>query len=241
MKPLTIYIAGPMRGIPFYNFPAFDAARDMLYCIHPGATILSPADMDREAKFDAMKCPADTDWNAIPPRFDFLECVRRDLDAVRSCTMIYMLAGWEKSSGARAEKAVAEWMGATIIYEIPFVTSTELIVVDPNTGARKGSKIERFDLIPADILLELAAHFGQGAQKYEDRNWQKGYRWGLSFAAAMRHAWQFWNGEDRDQQTNSKHVVAAAWHLLALAWFMDHHRQGDDRKLLPTVTRCDTV
>ena len=35
---MRLYIAGPMRGIPLWNFPAFDAARDML--IKEGARVL---------------------------------------------------------------------------------------------------------------------------------------------------------------------------------------------------------
>lgn len=97
------------------------------------------------------------------------------------------------------------------------------------TGGEKGSKPGRFDLIPARPLFELAEHFGRGSEKYEDRNWERGYRWSLSFAALMRHAWQFWGGEDMDPETGSKHMVAVAWHALALAEFMDTHPEFDDR------------
>ena len=107
--------------------------------------------------------------------------------------------------------------------------SGEVRVVNEKTGGAKCSKLARFDLIPAQPLWELAEHFGKGSLKYEDRNWQKGYKWHLSFAAAMRHAWAFWNGEDIDEETGSKHVIAAAWHFLALAEFMEKHTDLDDR------------
>lgn len=121
---------------------------------------------------------------------------------------------------------------------------TEVMNVDPDTGARKASKKARFDLVPAEALWELAEHFGVGALKYDDHNWRKGYNWSKSYQAMMRHASQFWAGEDYDdhssecpedcvEHTGSKHVVAAAWHALILAVFMDENRSKDDR---PTTT-----
>ena len=38
----TIYIAGPMSGIPYFNFPAFDTAKAFL--ILQGWDVVSPAD-----------------------------------------------------------------------------------------------------------------------------------------------------------------------------------------------------
>jgi hypothetical protein len=105
----------------------------------------------------------------------------------------------------------------------------ETRVVNATTGAEKGSKVERFDLVPTGPLTELAAHFGIGATKYADRNWERGYDWSLSYAAAMRHLTQFWNGEDMDGEMGSKHVIAAAWHLIALAEFMETHPELDNR------------
>jgi glutamine cyclotransferase len=67
------------------------------------------------------------------------------------------------------------------------VHHTETRVVDPLTGGEKGSKIERFDLIPEEMETGLARHYGEGAKKYADRNWEKGYKWGLSYAALRRH------------------------------------------------------
>ncbi|MHB1846903.1 MAG: DUF4406 domain-containing protein, partial [Deltaproteobacteria bacterium] len=40
-------MAGPMRGLPDYNFSAFDAARDFLAGL--GHDVVSPADIDRLA------------------------------------------------------------------------------------------------------------------------------------------------------------------------------------------------
>ena len=49
-KPLTVYVAGPMRGKKFFNFPAFDDAKEDLES--QGFSVISPADLDRAVGFD---------------------------------------------------------------------------------------------------------------------------------------------------------------------------------------------
>ena len=102
-------------------------------------------------------------------------------------------------------------------------------MVDPNTGAQKGRKEERFDLIPPAALRTLARVYGRGSVKYADRNWEKGYDWSLSFGAMQRHAWAFWDGEDIDQDSGLPHLAAVAWHALALLTYMETHPEKDDR------------
>ena len=94
--------------------------------------------------------------------------------------------------------------------------SGEVRVVDPTTGAEKGMKLARFSLIPPGFVWALAEHYGQGAKKYADRNWEKGYKWSLSVDASQRHLHQWLQGEDNDQETGSSHLFAATWHLRAL-------------------------
>jgi hypothetical protein len=111
----------------------------------------------------------------------------------------------------------------------------ETLVVNPITGAAKNQKLARYDLIPVGPLNELAEHYGKGAYKYTtdtrsgDRNWEGGYEWSLSYAALCRHLFAFWDREDLDQETGSKHIIAVAWHAFALAEFMDKHKEMDNR------------
>lgn len=107
--------------------------------------------------------------------------------------------------------------------------SEEVRVVNEKTGGAKGSKDERFDLIPYEALAEIARVYGMGAKKYDPHNWRKGYDWGLSYAAMMRHATQFWQGEDLDQESGLPHMAHAAWHCLTLLTFMKEHQGLDDR------------
>ena len=105
---MTIYIAGPMRGYPLFNFPAFDEARDRLRAL--GYQVISPADLDRMAGFDP-ECGAE-----FGPE-EMAECVRRDVDAIIASQVVVLLPGWKESRGARAEKAIAEWMSKGV-YEL---------------------------------------------------------------------------------------------------------------------------
>lgn len=102
--------------------------------------------------------------------------------------------------------------------------------VTSETGGSKGQKPQRYDLIPPGPLDKLAELYGIGAAKYgENRNWERGYDWSLSFAALQRHAWAFWSGEDNDTETGLPHMASVAFHALALIEFMDTHRDYDNR------------
>lgn len=105
--------------------------------------------------------------------------------------------------------------------------------MDPETGGMKGSKVARFDMIPTDVLWELACHYGAGEVKYPaptpgTANWQLGYNWSLSYAALLRHLVQWAEGEDNDEETGSPHLVAVIWHAFCLRWFAKHGKGRDD-------------
>ena len=116
-KRPVVYIAGPMRGVPHFNFPAFDAAKS--YLIGLGYEVWSPADFDRELDgFDPYKAEYETAEGCadFPKTMDFDDVVLRDLTAVTLCDAIALLPGWEKSKGAVAEIAVAHWMGKPVMH-----------------------------------------------------------------------------------------------------------------------------
>lgn len=239
---MSVYIAGPMRGIPEFNFPAFHAAaakwRDK------GFTVISPAEHDIDGGFDPVGMTGDEDLSGVG--FDLTAALLWDLQQVAAVDGIVLLRGWAKSSGTRAEIATAAALGKWAIEDefggepiaakamlavadTPTKGSGEVRVTNATTGAQKGSKLARFDLIPSAPLTALAEHYGRGAEKYAARNWEGGVDWSLSFAALQRHAWAFWGGEDIDAETGSPHVVSVAWHALALAEFMATHPELDDR------------
>lgn len=106
-----------------------------------------------------------------------------------------------------------------------------------SSGGEKGSKGERFDLIPVEPLAALSSHYGIGSLKYDDDNWRKGYDWKYSYAALQRHANAWWGGEEwtvevfvnretgEEIQVTINHMVAVAWHAFALYWFSIYKRE----------------
>ena len=108
------YLTGPMRGIPYYNFPEFDAVAKAARA--HGWGVVSPTEMDREAGIDPVADPnsvekaheADPDLNRT--------LARRDVDTILALEPsqgggLILLPGWTKSTGARAEVALALWLG----------------------------------------------------------------------------------------------------------------------------------
>jgi len=112
MNKDRIYIAGPMRHKEFYNFPAFFAAEDLLE--KRGWEVVNPAAIDLDNGIDPMAFPEDHDWDREPDGVDINGIIVRDVAGVISCDAIYLLPGWENSTGAKAELAIAKWAGLDI-------------------------------------------------------------------------------------------------------------------------------
>lgn len=128
---MRTYIAGPMRGLIAFNFPAFDDARDRAKAI--GLEPISPADLDRASGFDET---SHTEVDITPDMMR--EWARRDLDALQTCDAIALLPGWERSTGATAELAVAKWLGLKVLDARTFEP------LDPNI-LREAERITRGD------------------------------------------------------------------------------------------------
>ena len=111
----TVYVAGPMRNYPNYNFPAFFAAQEKLEA--EGWKVINPAQIDIDHGFKLEDLKDNHDFANEPPETHLFDIVKRDILALIDCTAIYLLKGWENSQGATAEKAVAEWLGMKVIYE----------------------------------------------------------------------------------------------------------------------------
>ena len=103
----AIYVAGPMRGYPEYNFPAFHRASTKLRS--EGWLVRSPAEADLEQ--DGFDCKTGSNIRTMR------HYLKRDTDMILHCDAIYMLRGWENSKGATLEKLMAEYIGAEVLYE----------------------------------------------------------------------------------------------------------------------------
>ena len=85
---MITYIAGPMTGIPEFNYPAFNAVAAEL-----------------RAKGIDVRNPAENDGGGADKSWDFY--IRLALKQLLECDEILMLPGWRNSRGARLEWTVA--------------------------------------------------------------------------------------------------------------------------------------
>jgi hypothetical protein len=98
----------------------------------------------------------------------------------------------------------------------------------------------RLDLIPPEFIFAVGEVMTYGANKYADRNWEKGMKWSRPFAAAMRHLWAWWAGRgptnrnflfgSEDDETRFSHLWHAACCLAFLVSFEERMMvEWDDR------------
>ena len=95
-----------------------------------------------------------------------------------------------------------------------------------DTAAGKG----RYDLLPPYAIHRLAQHYANGSRKYADRNWERGIPTSRFMDSALRHLFQYLDG-DRSED----HMAAAAWNALGLIWTEEEIRQGRLPKELDTL------
>lgn len=89
---ITLYIAGPMTGLPQLNYPAFHAAARQLRAA--GYTVLNPAEGERPCRN-----PTWEDW------------MRQAIGMLIRADHIATLPGWHESRGAVIEVNLASNLG----------------------------------------------------------------------------------------------------------------------------------
>lgn len=91
---MKIYIAGPMTGLPEFNYPAFREAAEQL----------------RVRGHDV----EDPSTNSNPTPGDYHGWLRAGLAQLIGCDAIALLPGWEASGGARLEVNVGATLGLRV-------------------------------------------------------------------------------------------------------------------------------
>lgn len=234
-----VYLAGPMRDIEDFNFPAFHCATQELRFM--GFEVFSAAEYE-EAMFGVgfNKSKTGNLKDIKMPGWDFRAAFAKDCDYIsKTADAVVVLPGWGNSKGATAEAAIARALGLPVLiyptleHFMPQVQTivderNEVRVTDSKTGGQKGVKLARFDLIPHEPLWELAEVYGRGAKKYSDDNWRKGYSWRLSIGALFRHLCLWISGQKRDEEGNH-HLAQVAWHCFTLYWYERFSKGTDDR------------
>lgn len=120
---MKIYTAGPMSGIPQFNFPAFFAAAKQLR--EQGFEVISPAELDdQEDKGAAMASP---DGKLSSHQKTWGDFLARDVKLLADTGIqgIVFLPDWHKSRGARLEAFVGLLCGLKFAEYDP---ATEMVI-----------------------------------------------------------------------------------------------------------------
>ena len=96
-------------------------------------------------------------------------------------------------------------------------------------GRKDDSGKPAYELIAPEMLEGVAEILTFGAKKYEERNWEKGMKWGRVFGALMRHLWAWWRGENNDSETGKSHLWHAACCIMFLIAYEQRGVGEDDR------------
>jgi len=91
-----------------------------------------------------------------------------------------------------------------------------------DTATGKG----RFDLLSPEVLFRLARWTEEGAQKYTDRNWEKGMPISRCYDSAMRHLVKYLAGWDDED-----HLAAVVWNVMAIMHFERYKPELQDLPL----------
>ena len=114
---MKIYLAGPMRGIPEFNFPAFRAAAADLRA--QGHEVFNPAERDSlqfGEGFEKGNVTGSETLATAQHGFSLRHALGGDLAWIcAEAEAIALLPNWERSTGATAERAVALALGLEVI------------------------------------------------------------------------------------------------------------------------------
>lgn len=95
-KKPKIYIAGPMRGLPDFNYPKFDQYAQAHRAV--GWDVVNPVEIGADYGTPEQ-------INADPALLAAV--MAAEIHALETCDAIYLLDSWQNSEGARKELATA--------------------------------------------------------------------------------------------------------------------------------------
>lgn len=117
---MKLYLAGPMRGYPEFNFPAFHAAAAHLRSL--GHEVFSPAEKDIERHGTDISAGNATGSEAEATKlhgFNLRVALGDDLAWIcEHAEGIALLREWQGSKGAQAEYATALALGLPALFQM---------------------------------------------------------------------------------------------------------------------------
>ena len=146
---MKVYLAGPMSGIPMFNYPAFTTVSAKLR--EQGYEVYNPSEIDDEEDQKAAMASADGTFASLSSRTSWGDFLARDVKIIADeCAGVALLPGWWDSRGARLEAFVALQLGLPlfevfngVLEDMPADYALELIAINTlNQGdvSRYGGK-----------------------------------------------------------------------------------------------------
>jgi len=86
---------------------------------------------------------------------------------------------------------------------------------------------KQFNISLSHLQVTLSQIRDQAYFQTGDRNWEKGIDPGRVFAAAQRHLWAYWSGEDTDEESGLSHLDHAACNIAFLQTYRENGRRVD--------------
>lgn len=96
-------------------------------------------------------------------------------------------------------------------------------------GLRFNKGKTRHDLVPVFAQEQYAKVLTRGAEKYAERNWEKGMKWSKVLASMKRHITAYEQGEDYDPEDGLLHAAHIMCNAAFLTEYYKIYPQGDDR------------
>ena len=114
-KRLRVYIAGKMRGLPYFGFPLFFSAEKKLK--EQGYIVFNPARRDVQKYGKEIAVASGTIKEATSQvGFSLREALAMDTTWIcLNADAIALLPNWKDSKGAQAEHALAKALGLKVI------------------------------------------------------------------------------------------------------------------------------
>ena len=75
------------------------------------------------------------------------------------------------------------------------------------------------------MMLEVAKHYEEGADKYGANNWRRGMPAYIYIDSAIRHYLKWLRG-DKDEN----HDLAFVWNIMCCIWEVDFHKESEETK-----------
>lgn len=102
--------------------------------------------------------------------------------------------------------------------------------VDLSAGVKFDAGKPKWHLLPYDAIREVVLVFTKGAEKYEERNWEKGMAWSRVFNSTQRHLTDWFQKRETfdPDGTGLRNIAQATWGcLVLLAWELRGHGTDD--------------